>query len=133
MGVSPSRLNEERDIQSAKEQFQELNLEMTKDIFNRIKNKRKLTPRGIELEDQLPRVTDIFTKQAEVLFPAEPRPYVAPKDPLEILKEKFSKKKKKVKKPPEIDQTIPFPTALPLTGKDKLLSLDSSLLEQEIT
>ena len=63
---------------------------MTKDIFNRIKNKRKLAPRGIELEDQLPRVTDIFTKQAEVLFPAEPRPYVAPKDPLEILKEKFS-------------------------------------------
>ena len=37
-------------------------MEMTKDIFNRIKHKRKLAPRGIELEDQLPRVTDLFVK-----------------------------------------------------------------------
>ena len=78
-------------------------MEMTKDIFNRIKNKRKLAPRGIELDDQLPRVANIFSRQGEVLFPAEPRPYVAPKDPLEVLKEKLSKKKKKEKKPPVID------------------------------
>ena len=76
-----------RDTRSASQRCQELNLDMTKDLFNRIKKGRHLAPRGKELADTLPRVTDIFTKHGEVLFPEEPRPYVEPKDPIELLKE----------------------------------------------
>lgn len=72
---------------------------MTKDLFNRIKKGRKIAPRGRELADTLPQVVDVFTKHGEVLFPAEPRPYVPPKDPNELLKQKFAKKKKKKVKP----------------------------------
>ena len=47
---------------------------MTKDLVNRIKKGRKITAKGMELHETLPRVTDVFTKHAELLFPAEPRP-----------------------------------------------------------
>ena len=57
-------------------------MEMTKDLFNRIKKQRKLAPRGMELGESLPRVVDLFSKHGEVLFPEEPRPYVEPPDPI---------------------------------------------------
>ena len=56
-----------------------------------------MAPRGKELADTLPRVVDIFSKHGEVLFPEEPRPYIEPKDPIELLKEKLNNKKKKKK------------------------------------
>ena len=49
-------------------------MDMTKDLLNRIKKGRKLAAKGMELHETLPRVTDVFTKHAELLFPAEPRP-----------------------------------------------------------
>jgi len=77
---------------------------MTKDLINRIKKGRKIAPRGMELHESLPRVTDMFIKHGELLFPAEPLPPDVPK--VDIIKPWKAKKKKKVKAASEKAQEI---------------------------
>ena len=82
---------------------------MTKDLFNRIKKGRNLAQKGMELTQVLPRVTDIFTKNAELLFPETPRPFVKPEDPLKLLQEKLSPKKKDKKDKSKVKAESPEP------------------------
>ena len=54
---------------SAADQVDALNLEVTRDLLNRVKYHRGSALRGPELHNLLPKVTDKFAKHGALLFP----------------------------------------------------------------
>ena len=111
---------------------------MQRDLLNRIKYERGVAQRGPELNNLLPRVNDKFVKLGEILFADDDRPpYEHPKitaaREAEEAKISTKKKKKKVQKEQMRDQFEPITLALPLTGREKLGTLDSTLITKPDT
>jgi hypothetical protein len=96
---------------------------MQRDIFNRIKHERGCRLKAPELTWLTDKVEAAFVKHEKLLFLAEPVPYLKPT-------EKKKKKKKKIINLDDQEELYgpDIEIKLPLRGKEKLKSLDSSLL-----
>lgn len=114
-----------------------LNMELTRDLLNRVKYHRGAALRGPELNDLLPSVSNSFAKHGAALFPKQKRaPYEHPKvtewkEAMEARKITSRRRKKQRTKTPaveEVDQFERTQVALPATGKAKLHVLDSVLI-----
>ena len=59
------------DLKPPSNSIQELNMTMTANLANRIKHARKKAEPGLEIHDQLPKVTNKFHKYGELIFSEE--------------------------------------------------------------
>ena len=114
-----------------------MNLEVTRDLLNRVKYHRGSALRGPELHNLLPKVTDKFAKHGALLFPKQQRaPFEHPKvaewkEHVEYWKNpKKKRRRNKTPIPEEPDQFEPTKVSLPPTGKEKLHKLDSTIISK---
>ena len=58
------------EVTPVSETFREMNLDLTRDLINRINRHRGIQPKVKELKDIVPSVCDPFMKHAKLLFPS---------------------------------------------------------------